>query len=288
MKQLLITIAALVLVGCGEPRQSISPEETNSIVEFDVSGDTNSFGQIPISKSLIELIEKTSIFEAAEQGNIAIVKHHLSNGADVNIKSEDGSTLLDFAAMCCSYEITELLVSKGIDINYIGPLGVSHAHNAAANGCEKIIKLLFQKGANVNVIINSEESPFYGLSPLDAAYLAEEKQTAKVLRELGAVHASLHGAVLSGEKDTLKKFINDGMNVNQKIYGNNTPLIMAVREGKYEISEILLNSDSDFNSKDSNGRTALDWAQEKHNMKIADLLRKHGGKTSEELKAEGK
>ena len=140
MKQMLIAIAAAVLVGCGEPRQSISPEETNSIVEFDVSGDTNSFGQIPISKSLIELIEKTSIFEAAEQGNIAIVKHHLSNGADVNIKSEDGSTLLDFAAMCCSYEITELLVSKGIDINYIGPLGVSHAHNAAANGCEKIMQ----------------------------------------------------------------------------------------------------------------------------------------------------
>ena len=102
------------------------------------------------------------------------------------------------------------------------------------------------------------------------------------------MHASLHGAVLSGEKNTLKKFINDGMNVNQKIYGNNTPLIMAVREGKYEISEILLNSDSDFNSKDSYGRTALDWAQEKHNIKIADLLRKHGAKTGEELKTERK
>jgi len=35
-----------------------------------------------------------------------------------------------------------------------------------------------------------------------------------------------------------------------------------------------------------NGRTALDRA--KQHPEIADLIRKHGGKTGEELKAEGK
>jgi hypothetical protein len=34
------------------------------------------------------------------------------------------------------------------------------------------------------------------------------------------------------------------------------------------------------------GQTPLDWAKNK--PEIAALLRKHGGKTSEELKAEGK
>jgi ankyrin repeat protein len=38
------------------------------------------------------------------------------------------------------------------------------------------------------------------------------------------------------------------------------------------------------NAKDDNGNTPLDWAE----GEIADLLRKHGGKTGEELKAEGK
>jgi SOS-response transcriptional repressor LexA len=37
-----------------------------------------------------------------------------------------------------------------------------------------------------------------------------------------------------------------------------------------------------------NGETPLDWAIEKNHTEIADLLRKHGGKTGEELKAEGK
>jgi len=36
------------------------------------------------------------------------------------------------------------------------------------------------------------------------------------------------------------------------------------------------------------GLTPLDAANETNHPEIADLLRKHGGKTGEELKAEGK
>jgi ankyrin repeat protein len=36
------------------------------------------------------------------------------------------------------------------------------------------------------------------------------------------------------------------------------------------------------------GETALDWAIAFKETELTDLLRKHGGKTSEELKTEGK
>jgi ankyrin repeat protein len=36
------------------------------------------------------------------------------------------------------------------------------------------------------------------------------------------------------------------------------------------------------------GKTPLDWAIKQQHPETADLLRKHGGKTSEELKAKGK
>jgi ankyrin repeat protein len=42
------------------------------------------------------------------------------------------------------------------------------------------------------------------------------------------------------------------------------------------------------NAKDEDGRTPLDKAIERNRNELADLLRKHGGKTGEELKAEGK
>jgi len=42
----------------------------------------------------------------------------------------------------------------------------------------------------------------------------------------------------------------------------------------------------DINATDGNNNTALDLALK--NKEIADLLRKHGGKTGEELKAKAK
>jgi ankyrin repeat protein len=38
------------------------------------------------------------------------------------------------------------------------------------------------------------------------------------------------------------------------------------------------------NAKDVNGGTPLDWAIDFEETEIADLLRKHGGKTGDELK----
>jgi len=51
---------------------------------------------------------------------------------------------------------------------------------------------------------------------------------------------------------------------------------------------ITLLKNADVNAKDVEGQTPLDWAEEEKYKEIADLLRKHGGKTGEELKAEGK
>jgi ankyrin repeat protein len=42
------------------------------------------------------------------------------------------------------------------------------------------------------------------------------------------------------------------------------------------------------NAKTKNDQTSLDFAIRFKRTKTADLLRKHGGKTGEELKAEGK
>ena len=42
------------------------------------------------------------------------------------------------------------------------------------------------------------------------------------------------------------------------------------------------------NAKDDDGKTPLDLTIKRKRTKAADLLRKHGGKTGEELKAEGK
>jgi ankyrin repeat protein len=44
----------------------------------------------------------------------------------------------------------------------------------------------------------------------------------------------------------------------------------------------------DVNAKDEGGKTPLDFAISSNHSENANLLLKHGGKTGEELKAEGK
>ena len=67
-----------------------------------------------------------------------------------------------------------------------------------------------------------------------------------------------------------------------------TPLHHAASIGYKEIVELLIANGADVNAKDHNGETPLDWAVRAKEPETADLLRKHGGKTGEELKAEGK
>jgi hypothetical protein len=80
MKHLLLTtIAAVLLVGCGNP-------------EAD-----------------------RALFNAASGGNIEAVKQHLAAGTDVEVKDNNGFTPLHIATR----EVAELLIAKGADVNAI-------------------------------------------------------------------------------------------------------------------------------------------------------------------------
>jgi ankyrin repeat protein len=66
----------------------------------------------------------------------------------------------------------------------------------------------------------------------------------------------------------------------------------AAHEGHKEIAQLLIARGAAVNAKDEDGDTPLDVATHPDNpnasAEITDLLRKHGGKTGEELKAEVK
>ncbi len=53
-----------------------------------------------------------------------------------------------------------------------------------------------------------------------------------------------------------------------------------------EITALLIAKGADLNAKNESGDLPLDVAIKRKRTEITDLLRKHGGKTGEELKAE--
>ena len=92
-------------------------------------------------------------------------------------------------------------------------------------------------------------------------------------------------AIYKGSIEEVKQHLAAGAEVNAKDKDGGTPLSYAAFEGHKEIAELLIDNGADVNARDAGGGTPLDWAD---NKVTAALLRKHGGKTSEELKAEGK
>ena len=99
----------------------------------------------------------------------------------------------------------------------------------------------------------------------------------------------LHFAVGKGHKEIVELLIAKGADVNAKTDDGVTPLYFATTK---EIAELLIAEGADVNAKSesgiSKGQTPLDGAIQFKNTKTANLLRKHGGKTGDELKAEGK
>ena len=99
---------------------------------------------------------------------------------------------------------------------------------------------------------------------------------------------SIYEAAYEGGIEAVKQHLEAGVNVNAKNQRGLTPLHAAAVNGHKEVTELLIDKSADVNAKTKRGDTPLDWAIHRKHTETADLLRKHGGKTAEELKAEGK
>ena len=178
MKHLLLTtIAAVVLVGCGESQQSAPAPEAKPVEPVAEAAQP----EPPTAKA-----RDISIHAAARMGMIEAVKQHLAAGADVNAKESGGATPLLFAAQGGHKEIAELLIAEGAEVNANDSTGYTPLHYAAARGHKETAELLIAKGADVNAKDNQ------GRTPLNKAIFNKdfENEVADILRKHGGKTAT--------------------------------------------------------------------------------------------------
>jgi len=107
-----------------------------------------------------------------------------------------------------------------------------------------------------------------------------------------APNIPIREAVKAGNIEAVKQHLDAGADVNAKGKYGRTPLHYAATRGLKKIIELLIAKGADVNTKievgDYKDQTPLDGAMQWNHPETATLLRKHGVKTAEELKAEGK
>ncbi len=171
MKHILITtIAAVLLVGCGESQQSAPTPEAKPVESVAEAAKP----EPPTVKA-----RDISIHAAARMEMIEAVKQHLAAGAYVNAKADDGFTPLHYATRVDNKEIAELLIAKGADVNAKDDGGRTPLHAAAGGGYKEIAELLIENGADVNA------KHEVGWTPLDFAIVMETTKIADLLRKHG-------------------------------------------------------------------------------------------------------
>jgi len=100
---------------------------------------------------------------------------------------------------------------------------------------------------------------------------------------VGCGGPSIQQAAETGNIEAVKQHLAAGVDVNASNFAGWTPLHRAANKGHTEIIQLLIANGADVNAKDKYGSTPLARAIQYKKHKTAALLRKHGGRTKQEI-----
>jgi hypothetical protein len=255
MKKIITTIAVVILVGCGPAPSTESaylgdysltlPKETITLK----LGSDDSF-------SLAGLGRENIVGAWKEKGDLLVCEGSTKQDSDRITLKFDKQTfkLISLAKNGREAPLSEWTRGTGeiyLRQNTGSPKANRALLDAAIEGKIEIVKQSLEAGANIDVQnVRGSES-----------------------------WTPLFGAVAYSHKEIAELLITEGADVNRKCEDFMTPLHVLVDGGQKEMIELLISNGADVNARDMRGRTPLDSAE----GVIAELLRKNGGKTGEEL-----
>ena len=182
--------------------------------------------------------------KAVEAGGTAELKTLLDRGLDVNTTDQDGNTLLMLAGRDGQRELAALLLSRKADVARRNRYGDTAATMASLKGDLSVVMALVEAGAD--------------------------------LKSSG--WNALHYAAFGGSGDVVKYLIGKGADKNAVAPNGFTPLMLAVREGKFDAAKALLFEDADTKFMNQAGETALLIAEKRQMKEMVELLRRAGAR----------
>ena len=303
-----------------EKGEQTAPEDTGGYTALDEAIEA---GHETIVKLLrehevepethVQVLSKTvrALYTAVRQGVEVRVRKLLKETTDVDVRSEEGLTVLQVAVQQGYESIAKLLLERKANTEAHDEDGETPLHKAAANGHDKIIRLLINHAAHIDAKSGSGGTPLHeaaswghekaaqllinegasvdvrnerGATPMhDAAVegydiivslLVGEGASVAVKDDLG--RTALHMAALGGHGTVARLLIRKGADIEAKDREGQTALHMASMEGSEDVVRSLLKKKADVNTMDEAGNTALHKASSGGHQTVASLLLEYG------------
>lgn len=226
-------------------------------------GDINRDNSIPI----MDIWEHSPIEEACIKGNINIIKMLIEKGADIDEEGWSPLILVLASEYSNQYEIVELLIDEGANVNNKNSSSfltlISGKYDPRFRSVYNITERSIHRKENTFEIFMILVNNGADLKYWEGARRFQSSYSSLILRD----------TVIQGELQILEYLIEQAnYDVNEKLYGNETPLIVAVKNKDERMVTYLLLQGADKELKGNEGKTALDLAKENDYQKIVKLL----------------
>ena len=206
---------------------------------------------------------------AAEAGDLQAVELLRTGGIAVDARDESsGDTALIRAAGTGQMEMIRHLLSEGADVAATNKSGRPALTLAAQEGYTEVVRLLLSYGADPAVKDKD------GWNALTAAAFHGREGAVEVLagKMKDDLDDSLLVASLQGHSAVVDQLLNRGAYVNTRSDGGQTPLMLAAKGGHLHVVEMLMSNSANPYSLDRNDNTAATLAKRGGYADVAEYL----------------
>lgn len=249
----------------------------------------------------------TPLMMAAQYGNVESMRMLIERGASVHDRNSLNQDALYFAAARGEVGFIRLLLKHGAVINPAGENAETPLHLVAKRGDSASVRVLLRHGADVTAIDAG------GRTPLCAAARSGDVPCVELLLRCGADYQlstdtgrmALFDAVSCGKAEVARLFLDRGVPLECKeelmntttqagylvcldivlCHGGDvdcrnpyqeTPLLLAVRYGRIELVERLLDAGADIHALDFKGQSPLSLARANVDKRLEHILLRRG------------